>query len=204
MVRVKICGITRVEDALEAARCGADALGFVFYPPSPRSVTPDEAESIIRKLPPYVLRVGVFVNAPLDEMERVAGQCRLDALQLHDTPAWVRRALRARWRIILALSVNQGKMPEMAEHEADALLLDTYVEGLHGGTGQSFDWLAARAITTDIPIILAGGLTPENVAEAVQVAGPYGVDVASGVESHPGVKDAEKVSRFITMAKGVN
>ncbi len=193
-----------MEDALEAACCGADALGFVFYPPSPRSVNPDEAEFIIRKLPPYILRVGVFVNAPLEEMEQVAWRCRLDALQLHNTPAGVRRALSARWRIIRALSVSQGEIAEIGEDEADALLLDTYVEGLHGGTGRTFDWSAARKLKTRLPIILAGGLTPENVAEAIQVARPYGVDVASGVEFRPGIKDDEKVCRFIQIAKGVS
>lgn len=203
MVRVKICGIANLEDALEAARCGADALGFVLYPPSPRSITPEEAEAIIRKLPPYVLRVGVFVNVSEKAVREVAGLCRLDALQLHDTPAEVRRTLRGQWRIIRPLSIREGEMPEVSDHDADAILLDTHVEGMHGGTGRTFHWSAVGRIKTHLPIILAGGLTPENVAEAIRVARPYGVDVASGVESRPGVKDFQKMRRFIQIAKGV-
>jgi phosphoribosylanthranilate isomerase len=203
MVRVKICGITNLEDALEAARCGADALGFVFYPPSPRRITPEEAAAIIRKLPPYVLRVGVFVNVPAKEVRQVAGLCMLDALQLHDTPAEVRRTLRGQWRVIRPLSIREEKIPELSDSDADAILLDTHVEGMYGGTGRTFHWSAASRIKTDLPIILAGGLTPDNVAEAIRVARPYGVDVASGVESHPGAKDADKVCRFIKIAKGV-
>lgn len=203
MIRVKICGITNLEDALEAARCSADALGFVFYPPSPRSITPEEAKIIIHNLPPCLLRVGVFVNAPAKETQQVAGLCRLDALQLHDTPEEVRRTLRGQWRIIRPLSIREGKMPEVSDHQADAILLDTLVEGMHGGTGRTFHWSAVGRIKTHLPIILAGGLTPENVAEAIRVARPYGVDVASGVESRPGVKDFQKMRRFIQIAKGV-
>ena len=203
MVRVKICGITCVEDALKASRCGADVLGFVFYPPSPRSVAPEEVEFIVRRLPPYVLRVGVFVNTPAHEMSRVARLCGLDALQLHDTPPDVRRSVRGRWRIIRVISIQEGKTLEAADEDADAILLDAHVDGLHGGTGRTFDWTAVRNIETRLPIILAGGLKPENVAEAIRVARPYCVDVASGVESRPGAKDAERMCRFIQVAKGV-
>ncbi len=202
-MKVKICGITHREDALLAAELGADALGFIFYPASKRAVTREVAAQICRELPPFVARVGVFVNAGADEIRKAVSACRLTAVQFHgeETPAFCRQFTDVAAIKVLRVRDASG-LAGAAEYEVDALLLDTYTDALPGGTGQTFDWsLAVQAKQFGRPVILSGGLTPENVREAIATVQPYAVDVASGVESRPGRKDADKLRRFITACR---
>ena len=196
--RVKICGITRIEDAIAAAQAGADAIGFVFDPKSPRHVHPDQALKIARVLPPFITIVGLFVNAAPDTIEGVLSHVPLDLIQFHgnEKPEQCRRYHRS---YIKAIHMNPDvDLRDMARLYSDAtgLLLDTYVADVAGGSGQAFDW---SRIPSDIgkSVILAGGLTPENVGDAVRRVHPYAVDVSSGVEQSKGVKDANKISAFI-------
>jgi phosphoribosylanthranilate isomerase len=194
--RVKICGITTWEDARLSIDLGASALGFNFYPPSPRSISPADAWSIIRRLPPLVEAVGVFVNWPPLVVAALARAVRLGSVQLHgaETPADV-AAVGRKHRVTKAVQVKRGFRPaSLARYRAaDAILLDGFAPGLHGGTGRTLDWKLARASRRYGRIILAGGLTPENIAEAIRIAEPYAVDVASGVESRPGRKDRARL-----------
>ncbi len=204
MVRVKVCGITNEVDALGAVEAGADALGFNFVEGTLRCLEPERARAIIRDLPAFVATVGVFVDAPLGRMRATGRLCSLTLLQLHgEEPPGVCRALGAEgWRIIKAFKMKGPEsLEEMRRYRGCARLLDAYQPGLAGGTGRSFDWeLAARA-QEEAPIILAGGLTPENVEEAVRRVKPYAVDVCSGVEAEPGRKDTGLLRDFIKRAK---
>jgi phosphoribosylanthranilate isomerase len=198
MVRIKICGITNLEDALLAAQLGADALGFIFYPPSPRFVTPDAARAIIPQLPPLVTTVGVFVDEDAATIMELAGQAGLDWLQLHgqEPPEYCRALDR---RVIKVFRIRDAaSLGRLQDYQgaAQAFLLDTYKKGQVGGTGETFDWDLAREAKKYGPIILAGGLTAENVAQAIAVAQPQAVDLASGVEAYPGKKDPEKLRAF--------
>ncbi len=199
--RVKICGITNIDDARHAATCGADALGFVFYPGSPRFVDPDTARRIIADLPPLVTTVGLFVNEHPARIREMVEFCGLSTVQLHgdEEPD---QCNYPPCRVIKALRL-QGTMASdlFASYQVSALLLDAYVSDQFGGTGQRCDWAQAAEIAAQHQVILAGGLNPENVAEAVRQVRPYGVDVSSGVEQKPGQKDPEKVTKFIRMAK---
>jgi phosphoribosylanthranilate isomerase len=202
MTKVKICGITNLEDALFAAEAGADALGFVFYAQSPRCITPDRVREIVQPLPPFVAKVGVFVNEELDWVREIMAYCHLDYAQLHgdETPEQV-AALAP--RAIKAVRVRSAADVErLSDYQAAAYLLDTYHPTKHGGTGEAFDWELAVEAKSQGPIILAGGLTPENVGDAIERVHPYAVDVSSGVEAAPGIKDHQKVRCFITAAKG--
>jgi phosphoribosylanthranilate isomerase len=202
MTRVKICGITNLEDALFATEAGADALGFVFYAQSPRCITPDRAQEIILRLPPFVAKVAVFVNEELDRVGKIMAYCSLDYAQLHgdETPEQV--AVLAP-RAIKAVRVRSAADVErLTQYQTVAYLLDTYHPTKHGGTGEAFDWELAVEAKSHGPIILAGGLTPDNVADAIERVHPYAVDVSSGVEAAPGIKDHQKVQRFIIAAKG--
>ena len=202
MVRVKICGITCVEDALTAIAAGADALGFVFHEPSPRHVFPEQAAAIIRALPPFVQAVGLFVNADIDGVNDVADLCRLDLVQLHgdEAPEYCDRVER---RVVKAFRVQDiSSLEPMKRYRVAGYLLDAYSPTVYGGTGLTFNWEVARVATQYGTVILAGGLTPENVGQAVQAAVPYAVDVSSGVEAEPGKKDPDKVRQFIRAAKG--
>ena len=199
--RVKICGITNLDDAHHAAACGADALGFVFYPGSPRFVDPDQARRIIAELPPLVTAVGLFVNEPTARIREMVEFCGLNTVQLHGDeepdqccypPCRVLKALRLR---------GDMQASQFAAYTVSALLLDAFVPNMFGGTGHRCDWEQAAIVASQHRVILAGGLNPENVAEAVRQVRPYGVDVSSGVEEKPGQKDPEKVARFIRMAK---
>lgn len=201
--RVKICGITSENDAWQAVEAGADALGFMFYRPSPRWIGPEAVRRIVETLPPFVARVGVFVDTDEAELRRAVEECGLDTLQLHgnESPELCRRL-----RPVAVLKAFRVKGPEaVAEWPAYAgipWLLDSYVAGSMGGTGQTFNWdLAAGAVARGAQVVLAGGLTPENVAAAVAAVRPWGVDVSSGVEAAPGRKDAAKVRAFIHAAK---
>jgi phosphoribosylanthranilate isomerase len=201
MIKVKICGITNIGDALQAAGCGADALGFVFYPKSPRCLTPETAKGIIAELPPFVTTVGLFVNEAPDRVREMADFCGLDVLQLHgDEPPG--KCLYPPRRVIKALRVrDEASLGGAADYTVSALLLDAWVPGNYGGTGHTFNWQLASRAARELRVILAGGLTPENVAEAVHAVRPYGVDVSSGVEAAPGKKDPAKVEAFVRNAK---
>lgn len=201
-MRIKICGITRVEDALVAAEAGADAIGLVFYPPSPRAVSVDQARRIIAALPPFVTTVGLFVNAGRDELNRILDAVPLDLLQFHgdESPAECEGYGR---RYLKALRVQPGDdvLAGMARYPGAAgILLDTFVAGVPGGTGETFDWTRVPA-RSGRPLVLAGGLTAENVRVAIAQARPYAVDVSGGVECSKGIKDAQKVRAFIAAAK---
>lgn len=201
MIRVKICGITNREDALHAAVCGADALGFVFYAGSPRCVTPATVAAICRELPPFITRVGLFVNEKPERIRAITGECGLDVIQLHGDEE-AEACDFSPWRVIKALRI---KNPEsLAGHEryvVSALLLDAWVADRFGGTGACWNWELAAGVARQRPVVLAGGLSPANVAAAVRQVRPYGVDVSSGVEATPGRKDPDKVARFIRMAR---
>ena len=197
-VRSKICGITRVEDALVAAEQGADAIGLVFYAKSPRAVDASRAEGILRALPPFVTSVGLFVNAPRAEVEQLLRQVPLDLLQFHgdetpqDCEGFGRPYIKAlRVRPDLALSEQCAAFASAA-----GILLDSYVPGVPGGTGEAFDW---SLVPADLgkPVILAGGLDAHNVADAIARVRPYAVDVSGGVEREKGIKDPCKVSAFL-------
>ena len=203
MTRVKICGITSLEDALVAVEAGADALGFVFFEKSPRHVDPVQAARIIAQLPPFVQVVGLFVNAALDFVNATADSCGLDLVQLHgdESPSYCQLVRR---RVMKAFRVQgMESLAAMSDYSVAGLLLDAYSPDSYGGTGACFDWGCAVAAKERGTVILAGGLTPENVASAVARVAPYGVDVSSGVESSPGRKDPEKVRRFISEAKKI-
>jgi phosphoribosylanthranilate isomerase len=206
--RVKICGITRAEDALLAIELGASALGFNFYGPSPRYVTPAAARAILRELPPLVMPVGVFADETESErVEAVAREAGVAAIQLHGPrfPSLrAAEALRA-YPLIRAVAVGEGFRPEdLRGLQAGAFLLDTFDPALHGGTGRTFDWKVARQAKRFGSIILSGGLTPENVAQAIREVRPFAVDVASGVELEPGIKDAEKLRAFFAAVEKAN
>lgn len=196
---VKICGIARVEDALAAARAGAHAIGLVFYRPSPRNVAPRVARDIIRALPPFVTAVGLFVDATEEEVRAVIAVAPVGLLQFHgsESPAFCRQFGLP---YVKAVRVRPGAdLLQYARdyHDAKALLLDAFVEGTHGGTGQSFDWsLIPR--TLPLPVVLSGGLDAGNVTGAIQQVRPWAVDVSSGVEAAPGVKDAAKIAAFMS------
>ncbi|ARU89109.1 N-(5'-phosphoribosyl)anthranilate isomerase [Pseudomonas sp. M30-35] len=198
VVRSKICGITRLEDALAAVAAGADAIGFVFYPKSPRAVTIEQARAIIASLPPFVTTVGLFVDMPREQLQQLLVQVPLDLLQFHgdETPeqceGFGRPYIKA-LRVKSGADVGQQIAPYAS---ASGVLLDTFVAGVPGGTGEIFDWsLVPQGL--QMPIILAGGLTPDNVEAAIKQVKPYAVDVSGGVEASKGIKDLSKVKAFI-------
>jgi len=200
-VRVKICGITNLEDALQAVEAGADALGFVFYDKSPRFVSPLAVQKIITRLPPFVTTVGLFVNEEVPQIRRTMAAARLDVVQLHgdETPE---KCLIKPLRVIKALRVKDAaSLAGAGDYQVSALLLDAWCDQAFGGTGKQFDWQLAKRLTGQRPLILAGGLTPENIIDAVQAVKPYAVDVSSGVEAAPGQKDHQKVAEFIRRAR---
>jgi phosphoribosylanthranilate isomerase len=203
MVRVKICGITNVEDALLAVAAGADAIGLIFYKESPRALLREQAAAIVRVLPPFVQAVGLFVNADIGFVNATADACRLDIVQLHgeESPEFCGLVQR---RVIKAFRVKDAaSLDPMKNYRVAGYLLDAWSPKAHGGTGTTFNWEVAKIAGKFGPIILAGGLTPDNVRKAVESVAPYGVDVSSGVESAPGKKDLEKVREFIRRAKGL-
>ena len=204
-VKVKICGITNFEDARASAEAGADVLGFVFWDKSPRSVSLQAAAEIARRLPPFVLKAGVFVNAPEDLVVAAARECGLNLLQFHgdETPEY---CLQFGLMSIKAFRVRDASSLErLPDYPTDAWLLDAFVPDKLGGTGARFNWdLAKQAQQWGRPIFLAGGLSPENVAQAIQQAQPYAVDVSSGVEAAPGKKDHAKVKTFIEAARAAS
>jgi len=201
---VKICGVTSRDDARLAADAGADAVGLVFWLGSPRCVSFETARGITEALPPFVLRVGVFVDADRETLERGAREAGLDLLQLHgdEAPEALDGLPR---RVLKAVRVGPGFAPVEAERyagRAAGLLLDTRGDRAPGGTGRPFDWSLARGLRERCPfLVLAGGLTPETVGEAIRAVHPHGVDVSSGVESSPGRKDPARVRAFVEAAR---
>lgn len=201
-VKVKICGITSVEDAEEAVEAGADAIGLMFFDGSPRRITLEQAQVIERRLPPFIIRVGVFADPALEDVYAAMHSCGLNLLQFHgaETPQFCQqfgimtmKAFRIR---------DEASLRGMTDYQTDAFLLDSYVPGRTGGTGETFNWqLAVEAAKFGKPIFLAGGLTPENVAEAVRTVRPFAVDVSSGVEQSPGKKDPKKMRDFIAAVR---
>lgn len=203
MTAIKICGITREEDARVAAHCGANAIGLVFYANSPRHVTPARAAEIMRALPPFVMSVGLFVDAAVGEVAQTLAHARVDLLQFHgdESPDTCRQiSQQSGVPYLKAVRVRPGlDLLQYARdyRDAKALLLDAYVEGLPGGTGATFDW-ALIPKDLPLPVVLSGGLTPENVTSAIQAVRPWAVDVSSGVEQSKGIKNAAKIAAFVT------
>jgi phosphoribosylanthranilate isomerase len=201
-VRIKICGLTNVEDALAAVEAGADLLGFVLWEKSPRYVSVETAREIARRLPANARRVGVFVDAKVEQVMFSLRICDFSALQFHgqESPAFCQqfsvmkiKAFRVR---------DSSSLQAMSAYDTDAFLLDTQVDGQPGGTGETFDWsLAAQAKKYGKPVFLAGGLTPQNVGSAIRAARPFAVDVSSGVESAPGKKDHQKMRDFVAAVR---
>jgi phosphoribosylanthranilate isomerase len=205
MIRIKICGITNLEDALLAAELGADALGFIFYAKSPRKVDPEAARSIIAQLPPFVAAVGVFVDEAAALVQELVARVGLDWVQLHgqESPDYCRSLGRP--KVIKGFRIKDDKsLPELEPYRdaVQAFLLDTYKPGQAGGTGAVFDWQLAREAQKYGRIILAGGLTSENVAQAIAIALPAAVDAASGTEAAPGKKDPAKLRAFFRAIGG--
>lgn len=200
MTKVKICGITNHEDAEASVKFGANAIGFIFYRKSPRYIEPQRAREIISLLPPFVISVGVFVNANPEDILRTLEIARFDVCQLHgdETPE---ECMKIPIKTIKAIRVkNYLNKETLHYYPTSAILLDSYSEKGYGGTGAKFDWNLAKGLSQIKPIIISGGLTPENVAQAVRLACPYGVDVSSGVEDYPGKKNHQKIKKFIEEA----
>jgi phosphoribosylanthranilate isomerase len=197
---IKVCGITRVSDALHAVEQGATALGFVLWPKSPRAITVGRAAEIVAELPSHVMTVGVFVNEPIDGIRTAAAHAHLTAVQLHgDEPPAYADALD--WPVFRAVSVDEIDLASDAWSADTALLVDNIDPVRRGGTGSAVDWMRAAGVAKTRKVVLAGGLTPDNVATAIRAVHPFGVDVSSGVELAPGVKDLDKVTQFISNAR---
>lgn len=204
MTKVKICGITNLDDALSCASLGADFLGFVFYQKSPRFIPPDAAASVAAHLPPGVLKVGVFVNEKPQVVRRTAESCGLDFLQFHgdETPAYLKKFKE--FRVIRAVRVKgRRSLLGLKDYTPEFFLFDTFAEGRFGGTGEPFDWRLLESLKKlKIPFFVSGGLTPDNVGRLLERIRPYAVDVSSGVEQGPGKKDRALVRKFIEAVKG--
>jgi phosphoribosylanthranilate isomerase len=201
MTKVKICGITTIDDARVAVAAGADMIGLIFYPPSPRYVTPVQAQAIVASLPSDVPAVGVFVNEGLDTITRVAQVSGVQIVQLHgdESPELCRQIP---WRVVKTLRFTPQVQPEiMRQYSVEAFLIEGFHAAVYGGGGAQADWQRVAALHHYGRIILAGGLTPENVREAIRIVRPYAVDVCSGVEATPGTKDWDKVGAFVRHAK---
>jgi phosphoribosylanthranilate isomerase len=203
-VLVKVCGITRLEDAHAAVEQGARALGFVFWPASPRVIDPETARTIISTLPPFVTPVGVFVNQPVDEVNAIAARVGLGAIQLHGDES-IDYAERVERPVLKALALRESARPSGVDlwPERVMLLLDAHDPERHGGTGQPVDWTLAATFASRRPTLLAGGLRPENVVQAITSVRPFGIDVSSGVESSPGVKDHSRLKALFEAVASV-
>jgi len=203
MVRVKVCGITNYQDASVAIELGADALGFIFAP-SPRGIAPEEARGIIRAIPPFVQAVGVFVDEDPVTIRRIVHLCGLDLVQLHgdESPDFCRELMPNAIKAFRLKDESSLSVIGPYRGGVRAILLDTYVEGKKGGTGRAFDWnLAIKAKGFQIPTILSGGLNPDNIAEAISLVKPFGVDVNSGIEASPGKKNPALMSELMEIVR---
>lgn len=200
-VKVKICGMTNLKDIKVAVDGGVDAVGFIFYKKSPRSVTMQAVREIVLELPPFVDSVGVFVNETAEQINKISDHCKLDRVQLHgdESPAFCKKIRRRVIKVIRVKDIQSLK--KLSDYPVSSFLLDTFSEDQYGGTGKVFDWNLAYSAKKYGPIILAGGLTPINVRQAIQRIQPYGVDVCSGVESQPGIKDHKKMQAFLKNVK---
>jgi phosphoribosylanthranilate isomerase len=201
MTQVKICGITNRDDAHVAAEAGADMIGLIFYPPSPRYVTPEQARTIVESVPPTLPAAGVFVNETWETVSRVAQESGIQIVQLHgeESPEMCRQLP---WRVVKTFRFSAHVRPEMmADYAVEAFLIEGFHASFYGGVGSRADWQQVATLHAYGRIILAGGLTPDNVQEAIRVVQPYAVDVGSGVEAAPGKKDWQKVRAFISRAK---
>lgn len=197
MIKIKICGITNLDDAMAAVDFGADALGFNFYKKSPRYIEPQKAAEIVGQLPPFIVPVGIFVNEREERIREIVAHACLQGIQLHgdETPEFCQRFGS---RVIKAFQVkNKASLEHMSHYRVSAYLLDSYKEGMRGGTGTTFDWHLAVVAKTFGRVILAGGLTPDNVVEAIKLVQPYGVDVCGGIEREKGIKDHGLMKKFI-------
>ena len=196
-MRIKICGLTRKQDVQTAVAEGADALGFVLYAPSPRSVTAEQATELIQSVPAFVTTVALFVDESAQEIHRVLKICQFDLLQFHgdESPEFCRQFNRPYMKAIRVRSENDITIAVQNYPDAKALLLDAYVENLPGGTGQAFDWRLIPKLS--IPWVLAGGLNANNVADAIHQVQPFAVDISGGVEASKGIKDSKKIQEFI-------
>ncbi len=197
MTKTKICGITNHQDALAAANLGVDALGFIFYKASPRYIKPEAARNIIKSLPPFISTVGVFVDEEADTIREIMRDCNLHLVQLHghETPAFCQKFSG---RVIKAIRIKDKlSLIDIDKYPVVALLLDTYVSHKVGGTGEVFNWELALTAQKYARIILAGGLDPENIQQAIKTVRPYAVDVCSGVEEEPGIKDLKKLQELV-------
>jgi phosphoribosylanthranilate isomerase len=204
VTRVKICGITNLQDALAATDAGAHALGFVFAPSSPRCISPENAAEIIRQLPPFVQTVGVFVDAERSFVNDVIRECGIDTLQLHGQEA-PSETTGYPVRVVKGFRISgAADLASLSRYRVSAYLLDTYVPGLEGGTGKTFDWTLAGEARHFGRIVLSGGLRDENVGEAIRTARPYAVDVSSGLENSPGKKSVEKMIRFVEAVRSAD
>lgn len=203
MIKIKICGITNKHDALEAAGLGVDMVGFVFYKKSKRYVDPKTAEDIINELPPYMGKVGVFVDEEKSRVVETAENTLLNTLQFHgdETPEYC-SAFKDRYKVIKAFRLkDKNDLKRINDYDVDYYLLDTYKSDTIGGTGRVFDWKILEDFEFLKPVILSGGLTPDNVQPAIKIVAPYGVDVSTGVEILPGKKDAVLMKRFVENAR---
>ena len=201
MTKVKICGITTIDDARVAVQAGADMIGLIFYPPSPRFVTPEQAHTIVAHLPPGFPAVGVFVNESVDTVTRIVQTSGVHIVQLHGTES-PEMCQQLPWRVIKTFRFTAHIQPEMMpQYTVEAFLIEGFHAGVYGGGGAPADWQRAASLHHYGRIMLAGGLTPENVCEAIRIVRPYAVDVCSGVEATPGTKDWHKVHTFVRNAK---
>jgi len=206
MTFIKICGITNVHDALAAVAAGADALGFNFYKPSPRYVTPQTAREIVAKLPVSVLTVGVFVNEESQSVRNIANEANVAALQLHgdESPEYCRELGKDRYVIKTFAVANDFDVQRIRLYRVEAIMLDTKHNSLRGGTGRVFDWSVAKEVNDFVPkLFLAGGLSPENIEEAVATVRPYAIDACSALEDAPGRKNHERMRAFVEIARSV-
>jgi phosphoribosylanthranilate isomerase len=206
MTLIKICGITNIDDARAAIDAGADALGFNFYKPSPRYISPENAREIIEQLPTSVLTVGVFVNEDMQSLTGIANTTGISALQLHgdESPSYC-RALAVNYEVIKTLAVSGNFDTQTVQaYEVQAVMLDTRDNTLRGGTGRAFDWSIASRVNQLVPrLFLAGGLSPENIEEAIKIVRPFAVDACSALEDRPGRKNKERMRTFVEKARGV-
>lgn len=205
-MKVKVCGLTNYEDAAMALDEGADVLGFNFFPPSPRYIDPGAAHAIVRRLPPFAVTVGLFVNVEHpDDVTETARRAGVQVIQLHgdENPAYCREL--SSWPLIKVLRIGTEPVQvDLEQYPVQGFLLDVKDDTLFGGTGKSFDWNLAQNIDRHRPIILAGGLRADNIQAAIRAVRPYAVDVCSGVEREPGVKDPEKLAEFMNEVRNVS